>query len=164
MNAEPPTDNAMFDLKYGTRPFKAYDPTDPRLNHVLAKPKEFIEFRFEGPTPRSVAILGECMQLQMKKSQDYQNADSSVAQADYYPTGVKTLHEIVHAKMLRMKSLIETFEANPTVAPMFESLADSAKDAINYLSFLAAYCEFAVPGQKQDCDILNRKVTTKPLS
>jgi hypothetical protein len=152
----PITDGAFFDAKFATRPMTPYDPS---LGDSL-----YLSNATELATgPRSVAILGECMQLQMKKSKDYQNSASTVAQADYYPTGIKTIHEIVHAKMLRMKSLIETHEANPGIAPNFESIADSAKDAINYLSFLAAYCEHAVPGQNPDHDILNRKFIQKLL-
>lgn len=108
------------------------------------------------PTPYSVQVLQECIDLQLAKSNDYQNPNSTVKQADYYPSGVKTLHEIVHAKMLRLKSLIETFEQNPETKPNFESIQDSCKDAINYLSFLAAYADSQIDGQDKTKDMLNR--------
>lgn len=107
-------------------------------------------------TPYSVQVLQECIDLQLAKSNDYQNPNSTVKQADYYPSGVKTLHEIVHAKMLRLKSLIETFEQNPDEKPNFESIQDSCKDAINYLSFLASYADGQIDGQDKTKNMLNR--------
>ena len=57
--------------------------------------------------PVSVDVLQECVDLQLKKSRDYQNPNSTVQQADYYPNGITTIHDIMHAKMLRMKSVME---------------------------------------------------------
>ena len=106
--------------------------------------------------PVSVAILNECVELQLRKSRDYQNPSSTVVQADYYPSGVKTILEIMHAKMLRAKSLIEAFEASPSAAPNFESIEDTFKDLINYGSFAASWCRDGIPGQNTNNDILNR--------
>jgi hypothetical protein len=112
--------------------------------------------------PFSVEVLMDCIELQLAKSKDYQNPKSTVKQADYYPSGAKTLLEIVHAKVLRMRSIIETFEHDPSVKVKFESLADSAKDAINYLSFFASWCEGKIPGQLTNRDILNRPTDVAP--
>lgn len=106
--------------------------------------------------PDSVCVLKECIELQLRKSRDYQNPNSSIVQADYYPSGIKTLMEIVHAKMLRAKSVIEAMEKDPTYQQNFESLEDSFKDAINYLSFAVAYLHGNVPGQSITRDFLNR--------
>lgn len=108
-------------------------------------------------SPYSIQILQECIDLQLAKSNDYQNPKSSVKQSDYYPSGVKTIYEIVHAKMLRLKSLIETYEQNPDLDPNFESIQDSCKDAINYLSFLVSFTDKQIPGQDKTKDILNRQ-------
>lgn len=104
----------------------------------------------------SVAILQECIDLQRKKGQDYNGATTSVQQADYYPSGVKTIHEIMHAKMLRAKSVMEQMEQGGK--ENFESLEDTYKDLINYASFAVAYLRYAVPGQAKDKDIFNRGV------
>jgi len=103
----------------------------------------------------SVKVLRECIELQNKKGQDYQAAESSVRQADYYPSGVLTIHEIMHAKMLRMKSLMEKMNT-PGAVVEFESIEDSAKDLINYASFLVAYARGKVDGQRTNRDMFNK--------
>tara|TARA_R110000765_G_scaffold9042_2_gene28546 strand:- start:7902 stop:8321 length:420 start_codon:yes stop_codon:yes gene_type:complete len=106
---------------------------------------------------RSVDVLTECAELQVQKGVDYQNPNSSVKQADYYPNGIKTIHDILHAKMLRAKSLIDTFEYNESdAAPNFESLEDTFKDIINYSSFAVAYLEGKIQGQNEFNDMLNK--------
>lgn len=107
-------------------------------------------------TPESVNVLNECAELQLKKSRDYQNPNSSVAQADYYPNGVTTIHDIMHAKMLRMKSVMEAMQGND-YDPNFESLEDSAKDLINYASFFVSYLRGGIEGQGPNHDPFNRK-------
>lgn len=101
----------------------------------------------------SALVLLEAAEIQEKKGQDYNNAVSSVQQADYYTYGVWSLLDTIHAKYLRMKSVLETMEAGGKVN--YESVKDSAIDMINYASFLAAYLDGDVPGQKPDRDIFN---------
>lgn len=103
----------------------------------------------------SVKVLRECIELQNKKSQDYQAEESSVKQADYYPNGVSTIHDIMHAKMLRMKSLQDKMKSGKE--PNFESLADSAKDLINYASFYVAWLRNGIDGQDPKKDIFNKE-------
>jgi hypothetical protein len=106
----------------------------------------------------SINVLNECAMLQLKKSNDYQNPNSRIRQADYYPSGVKTILEIMHAKILRAQSVIEAMEYDPQYAPNFESVEDSLKDLINYSSFGVAYIRGKIDGQNPDQrDILNRK-------
>lgn len=105
----------------------------------------------------SIKVLEECADLQLKKSNDYQNPNSNIRQADYYPRGVASLLDIVHAKTLRMFSVLEAMENDPNYEPNFESLEDSAKDLINYGSFIAAYIRGGIDGQSNDRDFLNRK-------
>ena len=109
----------------------------------------------------SVDVLQECMDLQEAKAKDYQNVASSVQQADYYPSGFKTILEIMHAKLLRMRSIVETFEQNPSSIPKFESLEDSCKDLINYASFGVSYLRYRMDGQISTHDILNRAQTNQ---
>lgn len=106
----------------------------------------------------SVKVLQECIDLQRKKANDYQNPNSTIRQADYYPSGCLTILEIIHAKVLRMRSVMEAMQYDPDYRPNFESLEDSAKDLINYASFFVAYSRGEVDGQGPDRDFLNKKV------
>jgi len=108
--------------------------------------------------PTSVTVLRECIELQLRKSRDYQNPNSRVKQADYYPSGVKTIHEICQAKMLRALSVMEAMENDPSYNQNFESLEDSFKDLINYASFAISYCRGEIPGQQKNHDMFNRKL------
>ncbi len=110
----------------------------------------------------SIKVLQECAALQIKKSNDYQNPNSRIKQADYYPRGVLTMLDIVYAKVLRMYSVAEAMESDTEYAANFESLEDSAKDLINYGSFIAAYIRNGVDGQDPNKDFLNRDKKTKP--
>lgn len=103
----------------------------------------------------SVKVLKEAIELQNRKSQDYQNPLSRVRQADHYPRGVYTILDIVNGKLLRMYSVLETMEAGGSIN--FESVEDSAVDAINYLSFVVAYLRGEIDGQDPDNDIFNRR-------
>ena len=105
----------------------------------------------------SIKVLQECAELQIKKGNDYQNPNSRIRQADYYPRGVSTILDIVHAKVLRMQSVIEAMENDPNYDPNFESLEDSAKDLINYSSFFVAYARQMIPGQDPRADAFNRR-------
>lgn len=107
----------------------------------------------------SVKVLQECAELQVKKGNDYQNPHSRIKQVDYYPQGVATLLDIVHAKMLRMRSVIEAMQSDPNYNPNFESLEDSAKDMINYCSFIVEYSRGKMQGQDPNNDFLNRPKT-----
>jgi hypothetical protein len=109
----------------------------------------------------SIKVLQECAELQIKKGNDYQNPNSRIRQADYYPRGVATILDIVHAKVLRMQSVVEAMENDPDYDPNFESLEDSAKDLINYGSFITSYIRGGMDGQDIDRDFLNRKINDK---
>lgn len=109
----------------------------------------------------SVNVLRECIDLQNKKANDYQNPNSTIKQADYYPSGCLTILEIIQAKVLRMRSVMEAMQNDPNYKPNFESLEDSAKDLINYASFYVSYSRGMVDGQDPDRDFLNRK---KPVN
>lgn len=106
----------------------------------------------------SLKVLQECAEIQAKKSQDYQNPNSRVKQADYYPRGVASIMDIIHAKVLRLWSVIEAMESDPNYKPNFESIEDSAKDLINYASFLVAYSRGGIPGQRPNTDFMNRDI------
>lgn len=105
----------------------------------------------------SVKVLSECIDLQIKKSQDYQNPNSNIVQAMHYRRGVSTIHDMIHQKLLRAQSLLEAAEASGEVSANFESLEDTYKDMINYCSFAVAYLRGKLPGQSVDRDIFNSK-------
>ena len=106
----------------------------------------------------SIKVLQECAELQIKKSQDYNNPDSRVRQEMYYTRGVATLLDIMWGKMLRMYSVVEAMENDIDYNPNFESLEDSAKDMINYSSFVVAYLRQGIDGQDGTKDYLNREI------
>jgi len=101
----------------------------------------------------SVNVLQECIDLQLKKSQDYQNPNSNVVQAMHYRRGVDSIHDIMQGKMYRAQSLLESGHA-----ANFESLEDTYKDLINYASFAVAWLRGGIPGQDVTRDIFNRKI------
>jgi hypothetical protein len=57
-----------------------------------------------------------------------------------------------------MYSVVEGMENDPSYNPNFESLEDSAKDLINYSSFIVAYCRQGIDGQDGSKDYLNREM------
>lgn len=107
-------------------------------------------------TRASANILLEAADLQERKGADYNGAQTSIQQADYYPRGVWSILDVVNAKYLRMVSVLEQMEQGGKAN--FESVEDSAIDLINYASFIAAYMRGDVPGQSEDRDIFNKPV------
>lgn len=102
----------------------------------------------------SVKVLAECAETQLKKSADYQNPNSRVTQAMYYPNGINSIMDMIETKRLRAVSIIDAAQVG--VEPNFESLEDTLKDLINYASFGVAYLRGKVPGQDQNRDMFNR--------
>jgi len=109
----------------------------------------------------SIKVLQEAAELQLKKSNDYQNPKSRIKQADYYPRGLATIVDSIHGKLLRVMSVMEAMEMDPEYNPNFESIEDSLIDLINYCSFGVAYCRGKVDGQTPDRDWLNKPVQVK---
>ena len=104
----------------------------------------------------SLKVLQRAAEIQTKKSSDYQNPNSRIKQADYYVRGCSTILDTMHAKVLRMQSVMEAMESDPNYGQNFESLEDSCIDLINYASFFASYLAGEMEGQKPDRDFLNR--------
>ena len=110
----------------------------------------------------SIKVLQECAEIQDKKSRDYQNENSRIRQADYYPRGILSIMELINTKTIRLWSVLEAMENDPNYEPNFESIEDSLKDLINYSSFAVAYSRGKIDGQTEDRDFLNRKLELKP--
>ena len=106
------------------------------------------------PTDKeSVKVLQECIDLQIRKSDDYQNPNSSVKQAMHYRRGVDTLHDMMCQKLIRAQSLLESGGS-----PNYESLEPSYNDLINYASFAVSYIRGMMDGQDPNCDMFNKKI------
>ena len=103
----------------------------------------------------SVRVLNECIEVQLRKSQDYQNPDSNVLQAMHYRRGVDTIHDAIQGKLYRAQSLLE---AGRHGAPNFESLEDTYMDLINYASFAVSYMRGKMEGQVEGRDMFNRRI------
>lgn len=99
----------------------------------------------------SIKVLSECAEVQRRKSADYQNAKSTIKQADHYRRGIDTITDMIHQKLLRAISLIESGEA-----PKNEALEDTYIDMINYASFAVSYLRGKMDGQRPDRDVFNR--------
>ena len=99
----------------------------------------------------SVEVLKECIELQNKKSQDYQSKESNVTQAMHYRRGVDSIHDIIQGKCYRAQSLLESGGD-----PNFESLEDTYKDMINYASFAVSYMRGKMDGQQSGRDMFNK--------
>ena len=104
----------------------------------------------------SLKVLQRAAEIQTKKSSDYQNPNSRIKQADYYVRGCSTILDTMHAKVLRMQSVMEAMENDPNYNQNFESLEDSAKDLINYSTFFVSYFRGKMEGQDLSKDFLNR--------
>ena len=109
----------------------------------------------------SVEVLKECIELQNRKSQDYQSKESNVTQAMHYRRGVDSIHDIIQGKCYRAQSLLES-DGDPN----FESLEDTYKDIINYCSFAVSYMRGKMEGQQPERDMFNKstKSTNGSLS
>lgn len=103
----------------------------------------------------SVKVLNECIDLQLKKSQDYQNPNSNVVQAMHYRRGIDTIHDTIQGKLYRAQSLLEAAAQD---SPNFESLEDTYKDIINYCSFAVSWLRFKMEGQDSTRNIFNQKL------
>ena len=49
----------------------------------------------------TIKVLNECIDLQRKKSQDYQNPNSTVKRADHFVFGLESIHTMIHIKTTR---------------------------------------------------------------
>ena len=106
------------------------------------------------PIPYSGKVLKECIDIMARKSRDYQNPNSRVRQADYYPRGIDSLMDIIHTKYLRTVSVLEGMKETAS-QPQFESVEDSLKDMINYAAFGVAWCRGMIDGQDPDSGLFN---------
>jgi hypothetical protein len=108
---------------------------------------------------KPLQILKSAADLIVKKGNDYQNPNSRIKQADYYPNGSQTILDIMTGKINRMHSVLDAMKEDGDYVENFESLHDSAIDLINYSAFFSAYLDGDIDGQREDRDIFNRHCT-----
>jgi hypothetical protein len=65
--------------------------------------------------------------------------------------------DMVHQKLVRARSLLEAAEHGAD-GPNFESVEDTLKDAVNYLSFGVSWMRGKMEGQDPSRDVFNRRV------
>lgn len=71
-------------------------------------------------------LIAPAMLLTVKKHEDYNN---SIKLVEYFPFGHKSYVQMLHVKLMRLRSLAENAEPN------FESVEDTVLDLINYAVF-----------------------------
>lgn len=120
---------------------------------IVKNLKQEFDTRRKGAT----GALYDAIQLLERKTLDYQNPNSSVKHADYYPRGIDTILDLILAKYLRLRSLSEKVKSGQSSKPEFESLNDNAIDLISYSAFLSAWLKQEIDGQDKTADIFNRK-------
>ena len=103
-------------------------------------------------------VLQRAAEVYKKKSNDYQNPNSRIRQADYYPRGCATILDIMVGKVLRLQSVMEAMEKDSSYSQNYESLEDSCIDLINYTTFFVSYMNHGIDGQDPNRDFLNRKI------
>lgn len=92
------------------------------------------------PTRRAEEVLYECAELMAKKGAAY----NGFPQAQYYPYGLRDIWYMCFTKVKRLESqIVCEGEQN------FESIEDSARDLINYASFLVEFAEGKMNGQEK---------------
>ena len=92
------------------------------------------------PTRRAEEVLYECAELMQKKGAAY----NGFPQAEYYPYGLRDIWYMCFTKVKRLESqIIRDGDKN------FEGIEDSARDLINYASFLVEFAEGKMNGQEK---------------
>lgn len=82
---------------------------------------------------KDMAVIDEAVSLLEKKGEDY---NSTVKREDYFPHGLLSYHQMLHVKVTRLQSLIQSGEdAN------FESIKDTLQDLLNYTVMTLSYLE-----------------------
>lgn len=104
----------------------------------------------------AIFVFLECIDLMSKKSRDYNSVHSNIAAADYYPFGIESIYQMLHTKMLRIRSVMEIVKSGAN--QNFESLEDSLKDLMVYASFGVEWLRKKMQGQNRENDIFNRRI------
>jgi hypothetical protein len=99
----------------------------------------------------AVKVLRECISLMIKKSEDYNSGSGGTLPIDYYPFGMISLYQMLHTKLMRVKSVMEN--ALTGKSTNFESIEDSLKDLMIYSSFAVEFNRRQMRGQQPGSDL-----------
>jgi hypothetical protein len=104
----------------------------------------------------AILVLQECIDLLRRKGQDYQNPNSSVKAADYYPNGIlDVIYKVDVEKRNRQTSLVEAAYGEG-YEPNNEVLEDTFKDRMCFLAIGVELLRGKIDGQKSNRDMFNR--------
>lgn len=71
-----------------------------------------------------IDVINRALETLKAKGNDY---NAMIAREDYFPHGLISYHQMLHIKVLRIQSLIQS-----DVKPNFEGIEDSLEDLLNY--------------------------------
>jgi NTP pyrophosphatase (non-canonical NTP hydrolase) len=108
-------------------------------------------FHGDRTMPHSVSVLLEAINLQLRKSSDYN--DGGIQRGDYWIHGLTDFEYVLHQKHLRFRSLISKFRRKAT--QLFESLEDTLFDKIVYSALTISWLRRKEPGQIKTNDLFN---------
>ncbi len=84
-------------------------------------------------------VLVECAKIRAAKDKDYNNGNAGIELTDYFPLGLPSYYQMLHVKMLRIRSMVDLDAAGDT--PNHESLRDSLMDMINYCTYTVEHLD-----------------------
>jgi len=101
-----------------------------------------------------LSLIEPAIKLIDRKGEDYNNV---VALEEYFPFKDQSYQQMLHMKVLRMRSVL-----GKKSAPNFDSLVDSAYDLINYTVFYLDYLAKEKPSAETQPNGLGTPYRGKP--
>jgi hypothetical protein len=144
-------------IRVDKEPSDLIDDLQARLQsfiHNVSAMAAYVENQIMKSDTTSINVLKECIEIQKRKTADYQAIESDVTQADYYPNGISDIIYMLHLKMTRVRSLVQKMIRGGK--PENESIADTMRDSINYATFAISWIQGKLEGQNPKHDIFNQ--------
>jgi len=88
-----------------------------------------------------LSLVQPALDLVVKKHEDYNGG--IVQLQDYFPFGDISYIQMLHVKTTRLVSLGQQMQADPNMAPNYESIEETLYDLINYAVFYLAWLKAA---------------------
>lgn len=109
----------------------------------------------------AVKVLLDTARLISMKAKDY---NATIPQSEYYPRGLWTILDVIHAKVTRARSVLGAMEQDPSYGTNFESLKDTMYDLTAYGAFGASWVEGGIPGQDlEECGLTSNRPIEYPV-
>lgn len=115
----------------------SYKTKDQEHDETLNKVKEQRRY--------SVEFLHKCIEIMLKKADDYNSPLSPVKTIDYYPRGAWDLYHMIHIKYLRLYSMLWKIENGATVHN--EDIIETLRDLAVFSAMFAEFWEGQMDGQ-----------------